>query len=356
MRLIENPPNPFHSTALEWEGPPPPAALELFEERAKSILTRNQSPDLGFEYSVNPYRGCFHACAYCYARPTHHYLDLGAGTDFDRRIVVKINAPTLLQVALRKPSWEGAPIVFSGNTDCYQPIEANYELTRKCLEICVRHQNPAYVITKSTLVRRDADILARLRDVADARVAISIPFASDADAKAIEPFAPPPSKRFETLRQLTATGVPTTVSLAPLIPGLNDAQTVEILERAREAGATRAFMTLVRLADVVRPIFASRLREAYPRRADKVLSQLDAMREGQRADFHTRMRGRGAHYAMLEQVFEKTKRRLGYEESPRELVTTLRHPRASPGPSMTKRVPKRAARALQLVYSALIFT
>lgn len=313
MRPVSNPPNPFAHHTLEWDGPEPPAELQLFEEHAKSVLSKNDSPDIGFEYSLNPYRGCFHACAYCYARPTHQYLDFGAGTDFDRKIVVKVNAPERLREAFRKPSWLGRPLVFSGNTDCYQPIEAHYELTKRCLEVCAEFKNPVYIITKSKLVRRDAQLLGRLAREADARVAVSIPFASDDDARLIEPFASPPSKRFETLRVLHDAGVPTTVSLAPLIPGLNDSQIPEVLERAREAGADKAFITLVRLAREVRPVFEQRLRESFPQRADKVLRRLAEMREGQTpGQFHTRMRGEGEHYQLVEQLFRKTALRLGY--------------------------------------------
>ncbi len=313
MRPVSNPPNPFAHHTLEWDGPEPLAELQLFEEHAKSILSKNDSPDIGFEYSLNPYRGCFHACAYCYARPTHQYLDFGAGTDFDRKIVVKVNAAERLREVFRKASWAGRPIVFSGNTDCYQPIEAHYELTKRCLEVCAEFKNPVYIITKSKLVRRDAHLLGRLAREADARVAVSIPFASDDDARLMEPFASPPSKRFETLRVLHDAGVPTTVSLAPMIPGLNDSQIPEVLERAREAGADKAFITLVRLAREVRPVFEQRLREAFPLRADKVLRRLAEMREGQRpGQFHTRMRGEGEHYQLVEQLFRKTALRLGY--------------------------------------------
>ncbi len=157
---VSNPPNPWESTHVEWLGPPPTARLTVLEERARSIVSQNQSPDIPFRYSVNPYRGCQHACAYCYARPTHQYLSLGAGSDFDKKIVVKTNAPELLRKFLARRSWKRESITFSGNTDCYQPLEASYRLTRRCLEACLEHANSVAIITKASLVRRDAELLS----------------------------------------------------------------------------------------------------------------------------------------------------------------------------------------------------
>ena len=158
-RPVSNPPNPWHSTHVEWLEEPPPAALEVYEEEARSVVTENDSPDLSFRWSVNPYRGCSHACAYCYARPSHEYLGFGAGTDFDTRILVKPDAPRLLDEALARPSWQGELIVFSGDTDCYQPLEAHYRLTRACLEVCLARRQPVAIITKSFLVSRDVELL-----------------------------------------------------------------------------------------------------------------------------------------------------------------------------------------------------
>src|SRR5438552_13563107 len=162
MKQIFNPPNPYESLHREWLEPPPAVKLQVFEDDSRSILSRNESPDLAFRWSVNPYRGCFHACSYCYARTSHEYLGFGAGTDFDRKIVVKVNAPELLREQLLKRSWEGETIIFSGNTDCYQPLEAVYGLTRRCLEVCAEFRNPVAIITKGALVRRDAELLAQM--------------------------------------------------------------------------------------------------------------------------------------------------------------------------------------------------
>lgn len=297
------------------DAPPELAELRVHEESARSVLSRNDSPDLSFRWSVNPYRGCFHACAYCYARPTHAYLGLGAGTDFDREIVAKVNAPALLREAFAKPNWRGETIVFSGNTDCYQPIEARYELTRRLLEVCLAHRNPVGVITKSLLVRRDVDLLAALAREARCLVTVSCAFADDADARALEPHAPPPSKRFETMRMLADAGVPVAISLAPTIPGINDAQIPDVLARAKEAGAQAAFHTLLRLPAEVAEVFSSRLFEAYPLRARKVLSGLEQMREPQRAPaaFGARMRGEGERWRVLESLFALHARRLGFD-------------------------------------------
>ena len=309
----DNPPTPWASSHVEWLGEPPPVALQVYEERAKSIVAENDSPDIPFRWSVNAYRGCFHGCAYCYARPTHQYLGFGAGTDFERRIVVKTNAPELLRRKLTRESWRGETVVFSGVTDCYQPLEASYELTRRCLEICVEFRQPVGVITKGALVERDVDLLAELARHSAATVFVSVPFIDADDSRAIEPYVALPERRLRALRTLADAGVPAGVSVSPLIPGLNDHQVPAILEAARDAGATQAFHVLLRLPAEVEQVFAERLRQAFPLRADKVLSLLRAMRGGRTNDarFGTRMRGEGARYRLIEDLFARTARRLG---------------------------------------------
>jgi len=317
-RRVDNPPNPWASAHVEWLEEPPPVAIAVYEEEARSIIARNDSPDVGFEHSVNPYRGCQHACAYCYARPTHQYLDLGAGTDFDTKIVVKVNAPELLRRELAAAR-RRTTLAFSGVTDCYQPLEAAYGLTRRCLEVCDEFRRPVAVITKSALVRRDAALLARMASRGGASVCLSIPFADPDDARAIEPLASAPAARFETLRRLSEAGVPVGVAIAPLIPGLNDFQIPEILERAHAAGARSAFTILLRLPAEVRPVFEQRLEAAFPERARKVLSALREMRGGTlyRADFGTRMRGAGARWDAVQQLFQVQCRRLGLDHDAR---------------------------------------
>ncbi|MCW8130404.1 MAG: PA0069 family radical SAM protein [Planctomycetota bacterium] len=313
FKLISNPPNPWQAASVEWLGEPPTAKLEVFEEHAKSVLSENDSPDLGFRWSVNPYRGCFHACAYCYARPSHQYWDFGAGTDFERKLIVKVNAPEVLEAGFRKKSWQGETVVFSGNTDCYQPLEAVYALTRRCLDVCRAFRNPVSPITKSAHVRRDTELLAELVRVARADVFLSIAFSDDATARALEPGAPVPSARFAAMKALHEAGVPVGVSCAPVIPGVNDSQVAEVLERARACGARRAFMNLLRLPAEVKPVFLERLQAALPGRYKKVTNAILEMREGalNRSAFHERMRGQGERWNAIERLFQVTCRRLG---------------------------------------------
>jgi DNA repair photolyase len=329
-RRISNPPNPWQTIHAEWLGAPPEAALEIYEEEAKSIIAENDSPDVGFRFSVNPYRGCFHSCAYCYARPTHQYLGWGAGTDFDRKIVVKVNAPALLRRELLRPSWEGETIVFSGVTDCYQPSEAVYGLTRGCLEVCREFRNPVGIVTKGILVRRDLDVLEALSRDAEVTVYVSIPFADDRTARALEPNVAPPSARFDALAALSAAGVRTGVAVAPVIPGLNDSDIARVLGRAREAGAAKAFLTLLRLPAETLPVFEERLAEAFPDRASRIWSNLEQTRGGKRNDsrFGARMEGLGPRWAAIESLFEVECRRLGLnlEEGSRHRTSTFRRP------------------------------
>ena len=310
---VTNPPNPWRSQEVEWIGPPPETTPEVFEETAQSILSRNKSPDIGFDYSVNPYRGCFHGCSYCYARPTHEYIDFGAGEDFDRKIVVKKNAPQLLRQSFEKRSWKGDLVVFSGVTDCYQPLEASYQLTRQCLEVCHEYRNPVGLITKSALVRRDKDILSALARDARVSVFVSIPFADAAMARAVEPHAASPAARFATISALSDAGVPVGVSVAPIIPGLNDDQIPEILERAHAAGARRAFHILLRLPGSVRAVFTERLETHFPDRARRVLDALADLRgddpDGVRLG--TRFAGEGARWQAVAGLYKVTCRRLG---------------------------------------------
>jgi DNA repair photolyase len=336
-RPVSNPPNPWTRAAggyeVEWLGPPPTAEVHVYEEDAHEVLAQNDSPDVPFRYSVNPYRGCQHACAYCYARPGHQYLGFGAGTDFDTRLVVKRNAPERLRAALMRKSWRRDWVAFSGVTDPYQPLEASYELTRGCLEACRDFQTPVGVITKSALVRRDAPLLARMARDIGAQVFLSIPFADPKMARELEPLAPTPAMRFEALRVLSEAGVPTGISLSPLIPGLNDSQIPELLERARDAGATRAFMILLRLPAEVRPVFVERLTAAFPDRAKKVLAALEECRAAQpaRSAFGERMRGSGPRWQIARDLFDLHCRRLGLSTSRDDEVEPL-SPTATSGP------------------------
>ena len=329
MRPISNPPNPFESRHRELLEPADAAKLTVYDDQTRDILSRNDSPDLPFRWSVNPYRGCFHACAYCYARSSHEYWGFGAGTDFESKIIVKKNAPRLLQQAFDKPSWRGELILFSGNTDCYQPLEASYGLTRACLSVCADYRNPVGLITKGALILRDLDILTQLNQEAWIRVYISIPFLSDEVARHVEPHAPSTTKRFETLQALSDAGIPTGISLAPLIPGLNDEDIPGLLERARKAGASTAMMALLRLSGHVETVFLDRIREAFPLRVEKIVSRLREVRDGTVTEgrFFERQRGKGVYWNMMEQLFTMAKQRAGFtNEDSCPPNTTFRRP------------------------------
>lgn len=313
-RLISNPPNPWHEAHVEWLGPPPEVELEVHEIEAKSILSKNDSPDIPFTYGLNPYQGCYHGCAYCYARPSHQYLGFGAGTDFERKLMVKVNAPELLRQAFERPSWRGESITISGNTDCYQPLEASYRLTRRCLETCLAYRNPVAIITKGGVILRDVELLAELARRTSVHVFITIPFLDEQVRRALEPFAAPIERRFEALRRLSECGVVTGISLAPIIPGLNESDLPALLERARDAGAELAFMTLLRLPAQVKDVFFERVAATlHPKRVEKITHALREVRGGGLYDarFGKRMQGEGKRWALLEQLFAQQCKRLG---------------------------------------------
>ncbi len=315
MRAVSNPPNPFESQHRDLLEPAPAARVDLYDDATRDILSRNESPDLPFRWSVNPYRGCFHACAYCYARPTHEYWGFGAGTDFDSKIIVKRNAPALLRKVFEKPSWKGELIVFSGNTDCYQPVEASLELTRSCLELCAEYRNPVGIITKGILVLRDLDILTQLQNQAWVRVYFSIPFADDDVARLIEPHAPTSRKRFDAMAQLARAGIPTGISISPIIPGLNDEDIPELLQRAKAAGAGESMATLLRLSGPVESVFLERIRQAFPDRAAKITHRIREVRAGAMTDgaFFSRHRGKGPYWSMIEQLYDVARKKAGFE-------------------------------------------
>jgi DNA repair photolyase len=316
LKRISNPPNPWLSHAVEYLGEPPKAELHLHEDLSRTILAHNNSPDVPFTWSVNPYRGCVHGCAYCYARPGHEVLGFGAGSDFDRHITFKPRAAELLREAFDKRSWKGEVVVFSGVTDCYQPLEASLELTRQCLEVCLEYRNPVAIITKSALIERDAELLAQLHREAYCQVLISIPFFDPEKARAIEPTVPTPARRFKTIRRLSEAGVPTGVNVAPIIPGLSDEDIPQILEAAYEAGARYAGKILVRLPGPVKEVFVERLQRAFPHRAKKILHAIESCRGGGLSDarFGHRMRGQGPRWEAIVKLFEQSHDRLGYGE------------------------------------------
>jgi DNA repair photolyase len=331
---VWNPPNPYLTEHRDLLGEPPVAELEVYEDRSQSILSRNDSPDLRFRWSVNPYRGCFHACAYCYARPTHEYFGFGAGTDFERKIFVKRLAPALLEKAFRRPSWRGERVVFSGVTDCYQPLEASWKLTRGCLETCLTFRNPVAIITKSLLIRRDADLLVALTREAEASVSLSIPFLDEQVARIVEPGAPTIRRRFETMAILAKAGVPVGIGVAPIIPGLNDSDIPGLLKEAKRCGAQFAFRTLLRLPGSVKEVFFHRLRAQLPLKASRIEHRIREVRAGRLYDnrFGYRHHGQGVYWEAIDQVWELWTRRLGFdrdEETPRA-STFCRPPSQAP--------------------------
>lgn len=315
-RPVANPKNPYLSAYAEWLGAPPVARLEIYEETSQSVLTRNDSPDVPFTWSVNPYRGCQHACAYCYARPYHEYLDLGAGTDFETKLFAKTNAPELLRRAFSKKSWTREWVTFSGITDCYQPLEASFGLTRECLQVCKECKTPASIITKSYLVVRDIDVLSELDRVAGSRVFVSIPFADAETAKLIEPQAPAPQRRFEAVRKISEAGLRVGVMIAPIIPGLNDRDIPKLLEQAAACGASSAGYVPLRLAGSVRPVFLERLRQSMPDRADRIIHRIKDIRGGKLNDpnFGSRMSGTGPYWDSIKTLFEISRVRYGLSD------------------------------------------
>lgn len=313
MKRLDNPPNPYESTHHEWLEPPPPVQMEVYEEQARSILSENDSPDVGFRWSVNPYRGCQHGCVYCYARPTHEYLGFGAGTDFETRIVVKTNAAERLDEEFRQPGWTGELVAMSGVTDCYQPLEAVYGLTRRCLEVCLTFRNPVGVVTKSFLVCRDIDVLSDLSRVTSVSVMFSIPFRDAETARKIEPGAPTPERRFEAMRRLADAGIPVGIIVAPIIPGLNDNDVPELLARAADCGAQTAGHIALRLPGSVEAVFFSRIRDVFPLRAQRIENRIREIRGGRLYDarFGHRMHGTGTYWMSVEELFDLSARRHG---------------------------------------------
>lgn len=318
MQPVANPPNPFESQDIQYfDGMVPPAKLEIYEDATRSILSKNDSPDLGFRYSLNPYRGCTHACAYCYARPSHEYLGFGAGTDFETKILVKPRAPELLRETFMKPSWKGEFIMFSGDTDCYQPIEASYKLTQGCLEVCRDFGNPVGIITKSFLIMRDLELLKSLNERTSMSVTLSIPFFDERTARKVEPGASSVAKRFEALQRLSEAGISVGVNIAPVIPGLNDSDIASILKKASECGASRAGLVLLRLPENVKDVFLARMKALFPLAAEKITARIREVRGGAlyNSEFGKRHSGTGDYWENIEKMFDVQCERLGLNQS-----------------------------------------
>lgn len=295
----------------------PPLRTTVTEERARSVISYNDSPDIPFDRSINPYRGCEHGCAYCYARPSHANVGLSTGLDFETRLFAKTNAPEVLERELRKSSYHPRTLMLGANTDAYQPIERERRLTRRILEVLSAFRHPVAIVTKSALVLRDLDLLAEMAAAGLATVGISVTTLDEDLSRALEPRAPHPAKRLQAIRALTEAGIRTGVLAAPMIPALNDHELERILEAARDAGAERAITSVLRLPRDLGDLFASWLKIHAPDRRDRVLNQLRAHRAGQlnTTDFTTRMHGQGTEAALLEKRFRLACRQFGLADT-----------------------------------------
>ncbi len=306
------------------DGEQPRRETQFFRDDSKSIITRNNSPDVGFETSLNPYRGCEHGCIYCYARPTHEYLGFSAGLDFESKIMVKTDAPALLRAELESPRWEPQVLVMSGVTDPYQPIEKKLRITRGCLEVLAEFRNPVAIITKNRLVARDVDLLRELASNNAAAVNISVTSRDSKLQRLLEPRTSPPQARLGTITQLRSAGIPIGVMVAPIIPGLTDHEVPGILEACAKAGAQFAGYTIIRLPWAVAPLFEHWLEEHFPERKDKILGRIRDLRGNGRLNnskWHTRMTGEGIFAEQIASLFEVSCRRCGIGERP-QLSTT----------------------------------
>ena len=293
--------------------PPEPIATRVTEERARSIIARNDSPDIPFEQSINPYRGCEHGCVYCYARPSHAYLELSPGLDFETRLFAKTNAAGLLREELARPGYAVKPIAFGTNTDCYQPIERRYRIMREILEVLAACAHPCSIVTRSALVERDLDLLGPMARNNLAKVFVSINTLDRGLARRLEPRAASPQRRVDVLRALAKAGVPCGVMVAPVIPALTDKSIEEVLEAAAAAGATTAGYILMRLPHEVKPLFKEWLAAHYPQRAEHVISIVRQLPGGRENDpnFGTRMTGTGNHAELIASRFRIACRRFG---------------------------------------------
>ena len=314
---------PTRDTDGDWldtreaiDGELPPLHTTVTVEHPRTILSRNQSPDIPFDRSVNPYRGCEHGCIYCFARPTHAWHDLSPGLDFETKLFAKPDAPGLLRAALGKRGYVCQPIAFGTNTDPYQPIEATWRITRGCIEVLAECNHPITITTKSDRVTRDIDLLGPMAEKGLVAVMLSITSLDPKVARTVEPRAPHPERRLAAVEKLRAAGIPTFVSLSPVIPQITDHEIEHIMERAAQAGALGCFYLPVRLPHEVAPLFRAWLDEHFPDRAAKVMATIQAIRDGRDNDpnFHSRMRGQGVWADLLRTRFRIAAKRFGLDQ------------------------------------------
>jgi DNA repair photolyase len=317
MRLELDPVEP------DQDEPRRPIQTQFYRDHSSSIIARNHSPDVGFDASINPYRGCEHGCAYCYARPSHEFLGMSAGLDFESKIMVKTDAAELLRKELTKKSWKPQVIAMSGVTDCYQPAERKLRITRSCLKVLAEFRNPVGIVTKNHLVTRDIDVLRELAEHQAVMVNISITTLDGDLAKVLEPRASPPSRRLAAVQELRAAGIPVGIFMAPIIPGLNDHEIPRVLAAAAEAGACDAGFVPLRLPLAVAPLFEAWLERHRPGEKEKILGRVRSMRGGRLNDssFGSRMQGEGFLADQLHQLFQVAKMRAGFCAPRMELST-----------------------------------
>lgn len=331
----DNPANRFEGRYTEYDldeesGQRPTQRTRFIPDDTKEILSTNNSPDIPFDVSINPYRGCEHGCVYCYARPTHEFLGFSAGLDFESRIVVKYDAPQKLRERLSSPKWDPKVIVMSGVTDCYQPAERKLELTRGCLKVMAEFLNPVGIITKNYLVTRDIDYLSELAAHNAAHVTLSITTLDRELARVMEPRTSQPMRRLKAIEKLAEAGISVGVNVAPIIPGLTDHECVNILKAAREAGATHASYTIVRLPYGVKELFQDWLEHHFPDRKQKVLNKIRDMRDGKlnEAEFGKRFSGEGNYARQIRDLFAVHSKRLGFNQQRTSLSTDAFRPGA----------------------------
>ncbi|PYJ07746.1 MAG: radical SAM protein [Verrucomicrobia bacterium] len=329
-----NPANRFEKIQFEpdadWDPEADPLPRTQFlRDRTSTIISCNDSPDVGFEASVNPYRGCEHGCIYCYARPFHEFLGFSAGLDFETKIMVKDDAPNLLREEIGSPRWTHRVIAMSGVTDCYQPVERRLKLTRDCLQVLAEFRNPVAIITKNNLVTRDLDLLAPLAQCQAAAVFLSVTTLDSELRRIMEPRTSPPAARLAAIRTLASAGIPTGVLVAPVIPGLTDHEIPSILSAAADAGARFASHVTLRLPYAVAPLFEQWLTQHLPDKKDKILNRIRALRDGKLNDsrFGTRMTGQGIFADQIESLFDVARRKAGLaDHAPTLSTSAFRHP------------------------------
>ncbi len=328
-----NPQNRFEKRNLELETELPQEFEEeqdgrviktqVFPDKTKTLLTKNDSPDLPFDYGLNPYRGCEHGCIYCYARPYHEYLGLSAGLDFETKIFAKFKAAELLRKELSSSRWVPQVISMSGITDCYQPIERHLKITRSCLEVFAEFLNPVVIITKNALIQRDIDLLQKLAEHQAIKVFITLTSLDSNLTRILEPRASSPQARLETITQLSQAGIPTNVMMAPIIPALTDSEIPKLLRAAAQAGAGSAAYTVLRLPHAVKDLFIQWLETHFPDRKEKVIHRLEEIRKGniQNNHFGSRMKGEGIFAEQIRNLFQLAAKKAGFSREKLSLST-----------------------------------